>query len=55
MLEKKIITRMLLLIPKFCNIDDSTYPLSTNLHWRTIKREDLLGLLDDEGPSYIFF
>jgi hypothetical protein len=45
---------MLLLIPNFCNINDLIYPLSTNLHWRTIKGEGLFGLLDDEGPQFIF-
>jgi hypothetical protein len=54
MLEKQIITRMLLLIPNCCNINDSTYPLSTNLHWKTIKEEGLFGHLDDESPQFFY-
>jgi hypothetical protein len=41
-------------MPNFHNINDSIYPLSTNLHWRTIKGEGLFGLLDDEGLQFFF-
>jgi hypothetical protein len=44
-------TRILSLIPNFCKIDDSTYPFSTNVHWRTREGEGLLALFDDEGPK----
>ena len=39
------------LIQFFCKIDDSTYPFSTNVYWRTRIREGLLALFDDEGPK----
>jgi hypothetical protein len=54
MLEKQIITCMLLLMPIFCNTNYSIYHLSINLHWKTIKEEVLFGLLDDEGPQFFF-
>jgi hypothetical protein len=35
-------------------VNDSTYPLSTNLHSRTIKGKGLFGLLDDEDLQFSF-